>query len=261
MGARCVYRLLEAFALPLFRARLRYAGAWLLLVMGMFPTVAHAGAGVGTSGGPYGGNVYALAINPTTPATLYAGTWGGGVFKSTDSGGTWAAANAGLTNQNVNALAINPLTPATLYAGTNGGGIFKSTDSGGNMGRRQRGPDQPVRPLRWPSTPRPPLRSTSATNSGVFKSTDSGGTWGPVNTGLTNLNVTALAINPATPSTLFRRDAQRRGVQIYQLRRYLGPHQCGRITSIWASTPWPSTPQAPPRLYAGTDGPWRVQVH
>ena len=62
--------------------------------------------------------VRALAIDPTTPATLYAGTSGDGVFKSTDSGGTWAAANTGLTTLHVNALAIDPATPATLYAGT-----------------------------------------------------------------------------------------------------------------------------------------------
>ena len=30
--------------------------------------------------------VNALAIDPATPATLYAGTWGGGVFKSTNGG-------------------------------------------------------------------------------------------------------------------------------------------------------------------------------
>jgi hypothetical protein len=33
--------------------------------------------GVWTTGGPYGGNIQALAIDPTTPATLYAGTSGG----------------------------------------------------------------------------------------------------------------------------------------------------------------------------------------
>ncbi|MGB7210896.1 MAG: hypothetical protein WBD27_19735 [Pyrinomonadaceae bacterium] len=49
------------------------------------------------TGGPYGGNVRALAIDPTTPAMLYAGT-DSGVFKSIDSGGTWFAANTGPTN-------------------------------------------------------------------------------------------------------------------------------------------------------------------
>ncbi len=49
--------------------------------------------------------VLTLAIDPQTPITLYAGTWGGGVFKSTDGGGHWSALNTGLTNLFVNALA------------------------------------------------------------------------------------------------------------------------------------------------------------
>ena len=37
-----------------------------------------------------GGLVNALAINPQTPDTLYAGTFGGGVFESTDGGKNWS---------------------------------------------------------------------------------------------------------------------------------------------------------------------------
>ena len=62
--------------------------------------------------------VSALAIDPVTPATLYAGTDDGGVFKSTNGGGNWGAVNTGLTDPRVYALAIDPTTPATLYAGT-----------------------------------------------------------------------------------------------------------------------------------------------
>ena len=32
-------------------------------------------------------NVFALAIDPATPATVYAGTWGSGAFKSHEAGG------------------------------------------------------------------------------------------------------------------------------------------------------------------------------
>ena len=54
-----------------------------------------------------------------TPTTLYAGTAGGGVFKSTNGGGNWSAVNTGLTcYSSVYALAIDPATPTTLYAGT-----------------------------------------------------------------------------------------------------------------------------------------------
>ena len=75
----------------------------------------------------------ALAIDPSAPATLYAGT-DSGVFKSTNAGGNWTAINTGLTNTCVLALVIDPSAPATLYAGTLGG-VFKSTDGGG-AGRR-----------------------------------------------------------------------------------------------------------------------------
>ncbi len=72
--------------------------------------------------------VSALAIDPGNPATPYAGTVGGGVFKSTNGG--WSAVNSGLTATVVFALAIDPSSPATLYAGTLGAGVFKSTDGG-----------------------------------------------------------------------------------------------------------------------------------
>ncbi len=75
-------------------------------------------------------SVLALVIDPTNPATLYAGTLGGGVFRSSNGGGNWTAINTGLTSTDVGALAIDPSAPATLYAGTSGGGVFRSTDSG-----------------------------------------------------------------------------------------------------------------------------------
>jgi hypothetical protein len=83
-----------------------------------------AGVNVWTSIGPEGGHIHALAIDPVTPTTLYAGTNGGGVFKSTNGGGNWNTFNSGLTNYDIQALAINPATPSILYAGTNGSGVF-----------------------------------------------------------------------------------------------------------------------------------------
>ena len=46
---------------------------------------------VGTNG-PQGGDVIALAANGTE---VFAGTQGGGVFRSADSGDTWARSNWG----------------------------------------------------------------------------------------------------------------------------------------------------------------------
>jgi hypothetical protein len=47
-------------------------------------SAAHAGVNVWTSDGPDEGIVFALAVDPATPSTLYAGTGDGGVFKSRD---------------------------------------------------------------------------------------------------------------------------------------------------------------------------------
>ena len=70
-------------------------------------------------------SVQALAIDPVTPTTLYAGT-DGGVFKSTNGGGNWNAVNTGLSDTYVAALAIDPSTPTTLYAGTYGAAYSKA---------------------------------------------------------------------------------------------------------------------------------------
>src|SRR5712692_5662738 len=87
--------------------------------------------------GRRGGYIVALAIDPLTPATLYAGSLGRGVFKSTDGGTSWIPMNSGFPTTFpsifVIALAIDPLTPTTLYAGTGGpagSNVVKSTNGG-----------------------------------------------------------------------------------------------------------------------------------
>jgi len=57
-------------------------------------SVAYAGVNVWTTHGPYGGHVNALAIDPHTPSTLYAGT-SVGVFQSLNSGVTWSTVRSG----------------------------------------------------------------------------------------------------------------------------------------------------------------------
>src|SRR5207249_7197462 len=87
-----------------------------------------------STNGPNGGPIGALAIDPVTPATLYAGTDSNGVFKSTNGGASWSAVNTGLTAKTVSILAVDPQTPATLYAATQSGWsgvVFKSTNGGG----------------------------------------------------------------------------------------------------------------------------------
>ena len=165
---------------------------------------ARAGINVWTSYGPDGAFVCSLAIDPSMPNTLYAGTERG-VFKSTDGGATWSS--LGLTNIDIDALAIDPGTPTTLYAGTYGDGVFKSMDGGRTWNAAKAGLTNDivyalaVDPL-TPSTlyagvdPRYP-------DAGVFKSTDGGSTWQAIDSLLKHSDVWALAIDPLTPTILY----------------------------------------------------------
>ena len=69
-------------------------------------------------------DVYSLAIDPKNTQTIYAGTYGGGVFKSTNGGSNWSKINSGLTNTTVWSLAIDPTNTQIIYAGTDGG-VFR----------------------------------------------------------------------------------------------------------------------------------------
>ncbi len=74
--------------------------------------------------------VSALAIDPADleyPGTVYAGTWGGGVLRSTDGGMTWS--HLGLSGQGIVSLLVRG-DSGDLYAGTWGQGVLKSTDGG-----------------------------------------------------------------------------------------------------------------------------------
>src|SRR6266513_2135678 len=55
----------------------------------------------------------------TTSDTVYAGTDGGRVFKTTNGGGSWSAVNTGLTASAVEALAVD----ATMGRGTGWAGV------------------------------------------------------------------------------------------------------------------------------------------
>ena len=72
-------------------------------------------------------SVRALAIDPTTPSTLYAaidgffGAKGGVVFQSTNSSASWHPIDAGLPNgAGVPALVFAPATPPAIYAASFG---------------------------------------------------------------------------------------------------------------------------------------------
>jgi ligand-binding sensor domain-containing protein len=58
---------------------------------------------------------------------VFAGTWGGGIHRSTDGGDTSSLINAGLTSLNISSLAVN--SRDWVFAGTEDGGVFRSVNA------------------------------------------------------------------------------------------------------------------------------------
>ena len=70
-----------------------------------------------------------IAFDAAT-GTVYIGTFGGGVLKSTDRGATFVPVNDGLTSLAIAYLAMDRRDPNHLVAGTGGNGSFRTTDGG-----------------------------------------------------------------------------------------------------------------------------------
>ncbi len=155
-------------------------------------------------------SIGALAVAPTDPKIIYAGTGesdirsnlssGDGVYKSTDGGQTWT--NLGLRDtRQISRIVVDPQNASILYVGAlghaytpnNDRGVYKSTDGGASWTKvLDQGPDTGVSDLAiapeeptllfattWQSH-RPPWSAYAPIDgpgSGLFRSQDSGQTW------------------------------------------------------------------------------------
>ncbi len=118
----------------------------------------------------------------TNGSNVYAGTLGGGIYRSNNQGLTWTAFNTGLADLNINDLAA---IGTTLFAGTYQG-AFRSTD----------GQNWAAIGLAGIFVKAFAVRNTTlfaGTGDGVYSSTDNGQSWTKVSAGLPqNLNIRAL---------------------------------------------------------------------
>jgi hypothetical protein len=89
---------------------------------------AHAGVNFWTPLGPDGGSVVALAVSPAQPSLVYAGSAGGGFYRSEDGGATWVRASRAI-DPLVVAVVADPETAATVYE-ISTTSTMKSVDAG-----------------------------------------------------------------------------------------------------------------------------------
>lgn len=135
-----------------------------------------------TAGGlTISGRVLCIIIDATAPATMFIGTAGGGIWKSTDSGVTWASKSDYAMSMAIGSIAISPNNHLQLLAGTGeyhhngiggltyyGNGLLRSTDGGETW------TDIPVSGFAQNEVSRVLFDPTDATSSRAFLSSATG---------------------------------------------------------------------------------------
>ena len=176
-----------------------YLGVW--HNSGVFKTTNDGNTWAQTANGITGKKIYCLAIDPSSPTTVYAGTGGTGVYRTTNGGASWGP--AGLQTEFNYAVVINPQASTTLLSGTSGDGLFKTTTSGGSWFHSQRGLTNAsvTGVLLFPGNYQNFLIATNG--AGILNTPDGGTTWLDLNSGLPDKYIHALVINPAQPNLAF----------------------------------------------------------
>jgi len=141
----------------------------------------------------------ALAVDPNDHDTIFAGTYGAGIYISRDGGQTWAPSNEGLGKGTVGSIVIDPNDSNVVYAALfDQGGVYRSTDGG----RTWTGANQGLNlDAAWDGTGLAyldPADSSrlyySGTTNGLYHSSDEGATW-QLRSGECPPSVTGLAID------------------------------------------------------------------
>jgi len=143
-----------------------------------------------------GKKVRTLAIDPSNPDVVYAGTELAKVARTADGGSTWASASSGLPALGVASLAIDPRDPLILYAGLFGGAVYKTIDGGTTWTSSSFGMDPGATILSIVVDPTDSqILYAADQNAGVYRSANGGTQWLSINTGLRMRAVNALAIS------------------------------------------------------------------
>jgi len=168
-----------------------------------------------------GGRVTTVAGHPDRPGTYYAGSTGGGLWKTTDYGNTWRnLTDHAFATSSMGAVQVARSNPDVVYAGTGsdgirsnvitGRGVYRSDDAGESwrfLGLREAGQIGAVQ-----VDPRDPDRAYLAAlghpfgkndERGVFRTTDGGESWEKVLFASDSVGAIDLELNPEDPDEIY----------------------------------------------------------
>ena len=75
----------------------------------------------------------AVAVDTSDPTRMYVGTWGGGLWRSTDAGRNWEPVGKEISYAEISAVAVDRMgngSPAVVYVGTEPSTMSRSEDGG-----------------------------------------------------------------------------------------------------------------------------------
>ncbi len=123
---------------------------------------------------PWQVNIYTVAVAPSNPSILYAGSETGVLYKSTDKGLNWYPFNDYNWGAAILSVEIHPTDPNIVYA-ANSTDIFKTTDGGTSWSIIKTESGLSCNSLAI--SPTTPSTLFAGSSNGLYKSTDSGANW------------------------------------------------------------------------------------
>ena len=128
---------------------------------------------------PYVADIQAVAQSNAPDATLWAGTWKSGLFKSGDGGATWQK-DVHFPSADIRSIRMGVQHPRLIYAATSAFGVVKSTDGGQQWQRPPAAMIDSTFSFAWnieldPTNDQVIYAQTFG--DGVWKSTDEGSHW------------------------------------------------------------------------------------
>lgn len=144
-------------------------------------------------------NMYRLAIAPSNPSILYAGSETGVIFKTVDKGLNWISINDALPSGALTAIAVSPTDANVVYCYSNS--LIKTTDGGASWSSLGNFTGGNTYKLAISTTTG---RLLAASQNGIYYSDDAGANWYRATTDVAlGTQVYDLSINPADPTIVY----------------------------------------------------------
>jgi len=209
--------------------------------------------------GPTFSTVLAFERDPQTPSTQLAGTYFGGLYRSTDFGFTWTHVPTDFSTRSVFTLAYDPRQAQIVYAGTFQAGLFKSTDGGTTWTAINTGlSDLDIQAVAVdPFNSAVVLAATS--NGGIFRSTNAGAGWTRADAASPPLRGKVLTFDPTRSGVVYVGTIGQGVYRSTDAGVTFAPFNAGlsATSSIFSLR---FSPSADRTLYAGTDNGAFTQV-